>query len=75
MTNWDKKLRNLNVKESDAPKGARLLGPNSKLTSSKNKINQYSKIFLSLEDHLANNLFVYNERSLPAKIQKQIQMM
>ena len=35
-------------------------------------VNEYTNVFLSLEDHLANNLFVYNERSFPAKIRKQI---
>ena len=34
--------------------------------------NQFSLKFLSLEQNLKNNLFVYNEQSFPAKIRKQI---
>ena len=57
--------------KSDALK-ARLLGPEDKLTYNKSLVKEYSNVFLSLENYLADNLFIYNERSFPAKIRRQI---
>ena len=51
---------------------ARLFGPVHKLTDNKSLVKEYSNVFLSLENYLADNLFVYNERSFPAKIRRQI---
>ena len=71
MTKFRK--RKIHVENADAQKRAHLFVENS----DKNKLNvetvdNYLTIFLSLENHLANNLFVYNEHSFPAKIRKLI---
>ena len=62
----------LRMHEKSDALNARLFGPVHKLTDNKSLVKEYSNVFLSIENYLADNLFVYNERSFPAKIRRQI---
>ena len=67
--------RNLHVKSNLVSRKKGRYKNSAKISNSvkvKNTSNCYSNVFLNLEQHMANNLFVYNEHSFPAKIRKTI---